>query len=181
MNACELKIGDELLDTEQNVLIVEDTYFEICEESVIVYNFEVEDFHTYHVGNIFVLVHNANCRLIDNGDGSYDVELAHKENWTPEQRIEADIKCEALTNADTVKTNVDGKRDATKTSHFRKDNDIPSAQDVDHTIDLQLGGIDEAINMAGLDKSVNRSLGKQINILINDLTEGTILRNFIMK
>ncbi|MFI3202335.1 MAG: hypothetical protein R3Y54_12595 [Eubacteriales bacterium] len=29
----ELKIGDKLLDTEQNVLMVEDTYFEVCDVS----------------------------------------------------------------------------------------------------------------------------------------------------
>ena len=65
--------------------------------------------------------------------------------------------------------------------HARKDNAIPSNQDVDHTIDLQLGGQDNVINMNGLDKSVNRSLGKQINILIKNLHEGTVLGKFTMK
>ena len=32
---------------------------EILEEPVKVYNFQVEDFHTYHVGQNGVLVHNA--------------------------------------------------------------------------------------------------------------------------
>ena len=31
----------------------------MTEEPVKVYNFEVEDFHTYHVGRLGVLVHNA--------------------------------------------------------------------------------------------------------------------------
>lgn len=39
----------------------------------------------------------------------------------------------------------------------------------------------DAINMNGLDKSVNRSLGKQINNLIKDLPEGTVLGKFTMK
>lgn len=77
--------------------------------------------------------------------------------------------------------NVAGKRDGTKTSRYRKDNSIPSTQDVDHTIDLQLGGADDILNMNGLDRSVNRSLGKQINILIKDLPNGTVFRNFRMK
>lgn len=181
VNAVELQIGDELLDSVGNALIVEDTLLEICVPAVTVYNFEVEDFHTYHVGMLGILVHNANCKLIDNGDGTYDVELSHKEDWTPQQRVEADIKCKALTEANTVKTNVSGKRDATKTSRYRKDNNILSNQDVDHTIDLQLGGIDDMTNMSGLDRSVNRSLGKQINILIGKLPEGTVLNNFRMK
>ncbi len=54
ISASELKIGDELLDAKQNVLIVEDIHFEVCDKAVKVYNFEVEDFHTYYVDNIFV-------------------------------------------------------------------------------------------------------------------------------
>jgi len=57
-----------------------------------------------------------------------------------------------LTKADTKKTNVDGKRKKSKTAKYRKANPIPSSQDVDHTIDLQLGGIDDATNMNGLTK-----------------------------
>ena len=87
----------------------------------------------------------------------------------------------SISDADTVKTDVAGKRDGTKTSRYRKDNAVPSTQDVDHTIDLQLGGADDVLNMNGLDKSVNRSLGKQINILIKDLPVGTVIRNFTMK
>ena len=37
---------------------VENVYFEIAESPETVYNFHVEDYHTYHVGNIGVLVHN---------------------------------------------------------------------------------------------------------------------------
>ena len=60
VNAVELQIGDELLDSVGNALIVEDTILEICVPAVTVYNFEVEDFHTYHVGMLGILVHNAN-------------------------------------------------------------------------------------------------------------------------
>ena len=59
VNAGELQIGDELLDSTCNILIVEDITHEICVPSVTVYNFEVDDFHTYHVGGFGVLVHNA--------------------------------------------------------------------------------------------------------------------------
>ena len=181
VNACEIWVGAQLLDVNNNILIVENTRLELVKNPVKVYNFQVEDFHTYYVGGNRVWVHNANCKLIKNDDGTYDAELSYKEDWTPEQRAEADAKCKALTEADTKKTNVEGKRKKSKTSKYRKDNSIPSSQDVDHTIDLQLGGIDDATNMNGLDKSVNRSLGSQINFLINDLPENTILRNFYMK
>ncbi len=181
VNAGELAIGDELLDSNCNVLLVENHYVELTDEPTKVYNFQVEDFHTYHVGENGVWVHNSNCKLIKKDDGTYDAELSYKEDWTPGQRAEADAKCRSLTKADTKKTNVDGKRKKSKTAKYRKANSIPSSQDVDHTIDLQLGGIDDATNMNGLDKSVNRSLGSQINYLISNLPENTILRNFYMK
>ena len=46
------------------------------------------------------------------------------------------------------------------------ENSVLKTQDVDHTIDLQFGGIDDIHNMNPLDKSVNRSLGSQIAYLI---------------
>jgi len=59
IKAGELIVGDELLDVNENVLLVEKFNVELTEEPVKVYNFEVEDFHTYHVGRLGVLVHNA--------------------------------------------------------------------------------------------------------------------------
>ncbi len=55
----ELIVGDELLDVNGNVLLVENFDVELTEEPVKVYNFQVEDFHTYHVSGFGVLVHNA--------------------------------------------------------------------------------------------------------------------------
>jgi len=59
VNAGELKIGDELLDSSGNILFVEKFDVELTEKPTKVYNFQVEDFHTYHVGTLGVLVHNA--------------------------------------------------------------------------------------------------------------------------
>ncbi len=59
VNAGELYIGDKLLDSNGSTLIVEDRKVETIDEPVKVYNFQVEDFHTYYVGNIEILVHNA--------------------------------------------------------------------------------------------------------------------------
>ncbi len=72
VNAGKLYIGDKLLDSNGSTLIVEDRKVEIIDKPVKVYNFQVEDFHTYHVGENGVLVHNANCKLILNEDGAYD-------------------------------------------------------------------------------------------------------------
>ena len=182
IKAGELIVGDELLDVNGNVLLVENFDVELTDKPVKVYNFQVEDFHTYHVGENGVWVHNANCKLIKNDDGTYDAELSYKEDWTPEQRAEADAKCKALSDADTVKTKVE-RNDSPSVEYkkaFGKDS-IPAGKDIDHTIDLQLGGNpDVKVNGKPLDKSVNRSLGKQIGYLIKDFDYGTIIRKFTM-
>ena len=61
VNACQLCIGSPLLDADGRVLETEQIYKEYLEEDeeVTVYNFQVEDWHTYHVGEMEVLVHNA--------------------------------------------------------------------------------------------------------------------------
>ena len=59
IKAGELIVGDELLDVNGNVLLVENFDVELTDDSVKVYNFQVEDFHTYHVSGLAILVHNA--------------------------------------------------------------------------------------------------------------------------
>ena len=61
VNAGQLCIGSPLQDANGKILEVEQIYKEYLEEDeeVTVYNFQVEDWHTYHVGEMEVLVHNA--------------------------------------------------------------------------------------------------------------------------
>ena len=63
-NAGELRTGEAVVDSEGGTYAIETIYLEIVESPETVYNFQVEDYHTYHVGNIGVLVHNK-----DYGDG----------------------------------------------------------------------------------------------------------------
>ena len=58
MVASELYVGDKLINSDGNVLLVESITIELTEEPTKVYNFQVEDFHTYYVGKNCVLVHN---------------------------------------------------------------------------------------------------------------------------
>ena len=51
-------------------------------------------------------------------------------------------------------------------------------QDIDHIIDLQLGGKNELSNLSPLDRSVNRSLGAQIKNQIKDYEIGTEFGTF---
>ena len=61
IDAGSLLVGDKLVSVNGEDLIVEDYYIELTEEPVSVYNFQVEDFHTYFVGDCAVWVHNAEC------------------------------------------------------------------------------------------------------------------------
>ena len=58
INAENLLTGDTLISVNGNDLIVSDCIIEECENPEAVYNFQVEDYHTYFVGNCAVWVHN---------------------------------------------------------------------------------------------------------------------------
>lgn len=53
-----LHAGDILVKSNGEYVIIEKVQHEILEEPILVYNFEVVDFHTYYVGFQSVLVHN---------------------------------------------------------------------------------------------------------------------------
>ena len=61
IDAGNLLVGDKLISVNGEDLLIEDYYIELTEEPVSVYNFQVEDFHTYFVGKCAVWVHNAEC------------------------------------------------------------------------------------------------------------------------
>ena len=58
VEACDLRAGDILVSVNGEYVVVEKVEHEILEAPIKVYNFEVEDFHTYYVGNRGLLVHN---------------------------------------------------------------------------------------------------------------------------
>ena len=53
-----LQNGDILFLSNKDHVIVENVVSEILKEPVTVYNFQVEGYHTYFVGNSSILVHN---------------------------------------------------------------------------------------------------------------------------
>lgn len=66
--AVDLRAGDNLVLVNGEHVIVEKIQHEILESPINVYNFQVEDYHTYYVGESCILVHNAD----------YDTELISK-------------------------------------------------------------------------------------------------------
>ncbi|EPR10527.1 HNH endonuclease [Ruminiclostridium papyrosolvens] len=69
-------------------------------------------------------------------------------------------------------------------SRYKKANgqdSVPKEKDVDHTVDLQLGGADDILNMNPLNSSVNRSLGSQIQNKIKNDPIGTKYGKYTIK
>ena len=105
INAGNLLVGDKLVSVNGEDLIIEDYYLELTEEPVSVYNFQVEDFHTYFVGDCAVWVHNAECKVspsrrehILEGEGPNDPghgpnrgfgNSAFPDTWTDDYAIKA--------------------------------------------------------------------------------------------
>ena len=79
IKAGELIVGDELLDVNGNVLLVEKFNVELTEKPVTVYNFQVDEFHTYHVGEFRILVHNADYKITLSGE-KYPESAKHIED-----------------------------------------------------------------------------------------------------
>ncbi len=67
-SAIKLRAGDILILQNGSYVIVEKIQHEILEEPIKVYNFVVEDFHTYYVGDSSVLVHNLCYKTFNKGN-----------------------------------------------------------------------------------------------------------------
>lgn len=112
------------------------------------------------------------CRLA----AATGIVLHYKKGWTRKQRRAADQKVQHYWKA-SLKGELrkaDPKRSGTAASTRYKaaGRRIPSGSDIDHTLDLQLGGNDVISNMKPLDRSVNRSLGKQVELKIARFKSG---------
>ena len=72
-DAVNLRAGDILVLVNGEYVVVEKVQHEILEAPVVVYNFQVEDYHTYYVTNGGILVHNRceNHHIISNKNKTY--------------------------------------------------------------------------------------------------------------
>ena len=76
VSAGELQAGEKLVNAAGEGCRIENIRREIVERQERVYNFQVEGFHTYHVGSIGVLVHNTDC----GGEGGSEPGIWEKTN-----------------------------------------------------------------------------------------------------
>jgi hypothetical protein len=100
-----------------------------------------------------VLVHNCNGATLD---------LKYKDSWGSAERAAADEKVAALNSADQLVVTQPTRPRSAANAWRQAGNETVPGSDIDHTVDLQLGGADDIPNMNPLDLSVNRSLGAQI-------------------
>ena len=90
INAGQLKTTDKLVNAAGSIVAIDQIQFETSEGPTCVYNFKVEDYHTYYVGTNCILVHNAD----------YEIELSRSEYPESAKHIEeavADGQPEELT------------------------------------------------------------------------------------
>ena len=107
-SAIKLRAGDKLQLVNGEYVTVEKVQHELLEEPVKIYNFEVEDFHTYYVGtDVQVLVHNRKNCGSDSVTGDSEKRIANpngrkggKAHQTKIQEIIEDAKDRGL-NYDT--------------------------------------------------------------------------------
>ena len=70
-SAIDLRAGDILVMLNGEYVVVEQVQHELLESPETTYNFEVEDYHTYYVGEKSILVHNkCNGKWTNAGKGS---------------------------------------------------------------------------------------------------------------
>ncbi|ANT51225.1 hypothetical protein [Mesorhizobium amorphae] len=105
----------------------------------------------------------------------HDLHITYMPHWNAAQRAAADLKVKMLTEAVTVVSQAVRKGTSARKIFKAAGFLIPFGHDIDHVIDLQLGGLHQLSNFAILDSSVNRSAGKQIYDLIKNLPIGTVI------
>ena len=112
------------------------------------------------------------CDLVPQGG----LRLKYDPAWTAAQRKAADEKVKAIWEAGQrgeLKKTLSQRDSTSASSRYKKaGGSVPDGHDVDHTIELQLGGSDDLSNMKPLDIAVNRSIGRQIEAQLRDLDYG---------
>ena len=158
ISAGELYIGDKLLDSNGNTLLLEDRKVENLDEPVKVYNFQVEDFHTYHVGENAGLVHNATYPSHMNADGSLkpNCEYTTGENgYTYKTNSDGYIES---AHADTLKF----KTHKGRLSHSANTPDKKVGDHAGHLFADQFGGSPKLDNIVSQDGYLNTHQYREI-------------------
>lgn len=92
IEAGNLLIGDKLVSVNGEDLVIEEFFIEETAEPVDVYNFQVEDYHTYFVGNYAVWVHNDKCKVVKTERGNEEIPEVGSPNSPEWKKAVKDLK-----------------------------------------------------------------------------------------
>ena len=108
VDACNLNPEDIVYTKDWGTATVQSVDLLELDEPVEVFNFEVEDCHTYFVGNIYILVHNSDCsvnqmnRQIKKGQAPKEIKrIDPPQTSVPNSKIHAHFQ-------DGTSLNIDG-------------------------------------------------------------------------
>ncbi|UKI13215.1 MAG: HINT domain-containing protein [Oscillospiraceae bacterium] len=111
-SAIDLRAGDILVMLNGEYVVVEQVQHELLEGSETTYNFEVEGFHTYHVGEQSLLVHNLCKQELVAGDKKMVLTQKVSVGGEPKQRPQAHIfkkRMKKIASVDIFGNVTDGK------------------------------------------------------------------------
>ena len=164
VSAENLWIGAELVDNNGQTLYVEQIYREIPDnESVRVYNFKVDEHHTYYVGTNCILVHNAEYNPTAPRYGERrisDEEYEELRKQTPSRKVRQKINENNVIGADDPA--IPGKKieGALEADHIVSMDKITKMENFDKlSTENKLKVLNYEDNFTGLSKSANASKG----------------------
>ena len=160
----KLYIGAELVDNNGNTLLVEKIYREeLDNEIVTVYNFQVDEYHTYFVGERGIWVHNAEYSPTKPRYGERrisDKEYDELRKHTPSRKIRQKVNENNVIGADDPA--IPGKKieGSLEADHIVSMDKIAKMENFDNlSTENQIKVLNYEENFTGLSKSSNTSKG----------------------
>ena len=164
VSAESLWIGAELIDKNGNTLYVEQIYHEKLDNQFkTVYNFKVEDYHTYFVGDSSLLVHNAEYSPTKPRYGERrisDEEYDELRSQTPSRKVRQKVNENNIIGADDPA--IPGKKieGSLEADHIVSMDKITKMENFDKlSTENKLKVLNYEDNFTGLSKSANASKG----------------------
>ena len=159
INAENLLTGDTLISVNGNDLIVSDCIIEECENPETVYNFQVEDYHTYFVGECAVWVHNAEYPSHMNQDGTLK---PNQEYTTGENKY----KYQTDNNGNIISAHADELKLKTHGGRLKHKAQTPGKlpnDDAGHLFADKFGGSPDLDNLVSQSSELNRAVKGKSN------------------
>lgn len=147
-------MDDTLISVNGNDLIVSDCIIEECENPETVYNFQVEDYHTYFVGECALWVHNVEYPSHMNQDGTLK---PNQEYTTGENKY----KYQTDNNGNIISAHADELKLKTHGGRLKHKAQTPGKLPYDaagHLFADQFGGSPDLDNLVSQSSDINRGI-----------------------